>query len=156
MIVKTIPPLAKTGRRAGWADLVALTTPGMGGFGLVHVRVTAGDLAWPAGEGACHLIVQIYSKDDVDSRGVPRAYSRPVGTAQRVIRSEEFDAGVGMDIVLLDGSQSEQTAIAWIEASANDTDYDAFDARPMQVPSLGVVMTAETGNAELVLGSHAA
>jgi hypothetical protein len=155
MTVKTMPPIAKTGRRAGWTDLLALTMPGIRRLGLVRTRVIAGALPWTAGEGACHLIVQVYDCSELGSNDLPRAGARPLGSAQRTIQREDFYRGVELDVPLLDRPKAGVLALAWLDAGKR-YEEDPFEARPEQSHSLGVVLAPDAGDAEIVLGSHAA
>ena len=61
MIIKTIPPLAKTGRAPGWMDLVTRTTPGMRDMGMVRVQVSS-SLPGADGDEVTRLIVQVYDR----------------------------------------------------------------------------------------------
>ena len=154
MIIKTIPPLAKTGRTPGWMDLVARTTPGMRDMGMVRVQVSS-SARWADADDVTRLIVQVYDRSEVDDDDRPRPHARPLGSAQRIVRSEELHKGVGIDILLLDAT-SDLVAIAWLEGTPLGFDDDAFEARPFNAHSFGMTLTPPAGEAAIVLNRAAA
>jgi hypothetical protein len=136
--------------------LVAATTLGLQGVQRVRAEVSmrAGKLASDAAS-EYRLIVQSYSAANIVD-GVPRAYARPLASAQRSVTAEELRHGVAIDVVDVgEGESDSPVLVAWLERGAANLDFDGRRARPERGAYRGVA-SAQSEQAHIVLSQGAA
>lgn len=136
--------------------LVAATTLGLQGVQRVRAEVSvgAGKLASDS-VSEYRLIVQSYSAASIVD-GVPRAYARPLASAQRSVTAEELTLGVAIDVVELgDRDSGSPVIVAWLERGTADLDFDGRRARPGRDAYRGVA-SAQSEQAHIVLSQDAA
>jgi hypothetical protein len=112
-----------------WLALVANTALGPTQVEQLRTEVSV-DSSGSASPDSLRLIVQSYARDALGADCRPKAYSRPLSSAQRSIRAEELAAGFVVDLVQLDAATTDLVVIAWIEDGEADLEYDALAARP--------------------------
>jgi hypothetical protein len=119
--------------------LVAATVLGAAEVQHLRAEVSTGGFELPSG-GAdeYRLIVQSYSATDVVD-GVPAAYARPLGSAQRRVTPEELTRGIAIDLVDVGGDVNRPpVVVAWFERGTANLDFDARRARPGRDAYIGV------------------
>ena len=120
-----------------WLALLAATTLGDGADTL-RAEVRATDVS----EGAYRLVVQSY---DATDGPVPGPGARPIGSTQRTVTADELRQGVRVDLLELreqgagEVSRERPMVVAWIEAAAQDLEFDGRTARPVPGTVYGVV-----------------
>ncbi len=110
-------------------SLLAATTLGVSGVDHLRARISSGD---HVGDGDLRLIVQSYSKDNLDGRDLPQQYAQPLASIQRSITAEELREGIDVSFLQLplDGADEESVVVAWVEKGVPNLDLDALEARP--------------------------
>jgi hypothetical protein len=141
--------------------LLAATTFGDAQFDRVRAAISSDQQLLGDDDGQGYrLIVQSYSRANVNDGELPSAHARPLGSVQRAVTAEELAAGVRVDIVQLgDASIAEDTPVvfAWVERGQPDLDFDARQARPARDAFLGRSLApAQTGTTHVVLKRRAA
>lgn len=147
-------PASGAAAGASWMALVAATTLGVSGVQWLRAEVSLGGAALPrSGADEYRLIVQSYSATDVVD-GVPSAYARPIGSAQRSVTPAELARGIAIDLVEVGGDANHPpVVVAWFERGSANLDFDARRARPGRDAYIG---TASTLAAPLVADRDAA
>ncbi len=116
-------------RGASWMSLLAATTLGVTGVDHLRAHISAGD---HVGEGDLRLIVQAYSKQELDGRDLPQTGAQPRASSQRSITAEELREGINVSFLQFpgEGVSGESVVVAWVERGAPDLELDALEARP--------------------------
>jgi hypothetical protein len=128
---------SRSAAAGSWLALLAATTLG-DGADTIHAEVRAKDV----GDGAYRLVVQSY---DATDGMVPGRTARPIGSTQRTVTADELRQGVRVDLLELrdpgatEASRERPMVVAWIEAAAQDLEFDGRTARPVPGSVYGVV-----------------
>jgi hypothetical protein len=122
------PALSDTG---SWTALLADTAGGLDGLERRRVRVRHSGSHSAAGHSAegLRLVVQSYRERDVIA-GRPRAYARPLSSAQRAVSADQLRYGIQLDLVHFEENDDDVVVIAWSEEGEPDLDFDGLEARP--------------------------
>src|SRR5438477_12414440 len=89
---------ASAARGASWMSLLAATTLGVSGVDHLRARISSGD---HVGDGDLRLIVQSYSKENLDGRDLPQQDAQPLASIQRSITAEELREGIDVSFLQL-------------------------------------------------------
>jgi hypothetical protein len=140
-MARTAQKPAASSASASWVSLLAVTTLGVAALQHVRAEVTADprELAKVQNApGEYRLIVQSYTTGSVVD-GVPVPRARPLASTQRSVTAAELARGIGVDVVDLDHTVSDdQVLVAWLESGPADLEFDARRARPRAGAYLGV------------------
>jgi hypothetical protein len=142
---------ATAARGASWMSLLAAATLGVSGVDHLRARISSGD---HVGEGDLRLIVQSYSRANLDGRDLPQQHAQPLASIQRSITAEELREGIDVSFLQLptEGERGESVLVAWVERGVANLDMDALEARPDQGAYYGTALEHD-GNIVLRRGA---
>ncbi len=122
--------------RAGWLNLVAATSLGLGAL-VLQAEVASDDVPDDV-DGEFRLIVHSYPEGSVEGGALGHG-ARPLGSYQRSVTAEELRKGVPVRLVQLadDTTADAGDIVAWVEPGAPNLEFDARTARPGQGAAVG-------------------
>jgi hypothetical protein len=131
-----------------WLALLAATTLGAGELDHIRAHVSGG----LDGDEPHRLVVQTYSPESVDHRGLPGKGARPLGSMQRAVTAEELSRGLSVSVVQVRPNAAAGLVLAWVEPGAPTLELDALKARPPEGARVGVSALRDGERARVVLG----